>query len=77
MQAFSSSGEWGLYIVVCKLLTAVVFLLQSTGSRVHGLQQLQHEGSAVAPCWVQRTDSVVEHTGLVAPQHVESSSARD
>ena len=44
---------------------------------MHGLQQLQHEGSAVAPCWVQRTDSVVEHTGLVAPQHVESSSARD
>ena len=47
------------------------------GPRARGLQQLWHMGSVVVAHGLQSAGSVVWHTGLVAPQHVESSWTRD
>ena len=47
-QALFSCREWGLLLIaVHRLLIVVVLLLWSTGSRVRGLQELQH--NSVAP----------------------------
>ena len=47
MWAFSSCGEKGLlFIAVLGLLTAVAFLVEHR-LQAHGLQKLQHAGSAV------------------------------
>jgi len=48
MWAFSSCDERGLLCVaVSGLLIVVASLLQSTGFRAHGLQELQHKGLVV------------------------------
>ena len=52
-------------------------LLQSTGSRVYGLQQLLHVGSVVVVPGFQSTGSITVVRGLAAPRHVRSSCTRD
>ena len=62
---FSSCSEWGYSLAaVRRLLIAVPSLLQSTGSVVLGLQQLQHVGSVVVALGLQSTGSGVVVHGL-------------
>ena len=54
-----------------------LLLLWSTGSRVHGLQQLQNMGSVVVAPQLWSTGWIVWCTDLVPPWHVGSSQIRD
>ena len=45
-------------VVVCRHLIAVVFLLQSPGSRTCGLRLSRHKGSGVAIPGLSSTDSI-------------------
>ena len=63
------SGAYSL-VTMCQLLTKAACLVGSKSSSVHGLQQLQLEGSRAQ---AQQLWS----TGLVASWHVESSWTRD
>ena len=68
--AFSSCGErWLLFVVVCRLLTAVASLVAEHGLQARGLQQLWHTGSRAQA-------RQLRCTGLVAPRHVGSSQTR-
>ena len=70
-QAFSSCSEWGLlFIAVRGFLIAVASPVEEHGLQAHGLQQLWLAGSRAQAqqLWCM---------GLVAPQHVGSSQARD
>ena len=60
----------------CGELEAVAPLPASTGSRVHGPQQLQHVGSAVAAPGLQNTGSVYVAHGLNYSEACGSSQIR-
>ena len=75
-QAFSSCGEQGYSVAVCRLVIAVTSLVGEHGLQACGLQQLQYAGSVVVAHGLQRVDSVAVAHGLVAPRHVESSQTR-
>ena len=53
-----------------------LLLWRSTGSRVLGLQQLQHVGSVAAAPGSRAQAQWLRHTGSVAPWHLGSSQTR-
>ena len=70
-RAFSSCGERGLlFIALCRLLTAVAYLVAEHGLQAHTFQQLQHAGSVVV---VRQPQSV--RASVVAARGLRCSAA--
>ena len=74
---FSSCGKWGM-LSSCGVWACHCsgFSLQSSGSRMHRLQQLWQVDSVVTAPGLQSTSSMW-CTGIGAPWHVGSSQTRD
>ena len=75
--ALTGCSEWGLRSASCRLLVPVASLLQHTGSRACGAQQLRHVGSAAASPGLWSTGAALGCVGFVAPLHMAFSWVRD
>ena len=75
--ALTGCSEWGLRSASCRLLVPVASLLQHTGSRACGAQQLRHMGSAAASPGLWSTGAALGCVGFVAPLHMAFSWVRD
>ena len=78
MQASSSCGKWGLFLIaVDELLIEMASLVSEQALRVHRLRWLCCTGSVAAAHRLSRAASVAVAHRLSCSQHVGSSQIRD